>query len=120
MSCAKMLGAAAAVAIFAAPVLAFGQAQTPMSGPGADINPPTSASSTDASTDSAPSAQTAGMNTSGVAVSASQLPPDQARALAQGDNTLVTNGPVPDTAANRAKYGKPMSHAGKKTPPAGN
>ena len=34
--------------------------------------------------------------------------------------TTVTNGPVPDTAANRAKYGAPMSHAGKKTKPAGN
>ena len=119
MSSATMLGAAAAVAILAAPALAFSQAQTPMSRPGADINPPMSAS-TGPSVDSAPSAQTAGMNTSGVAVSASQLPPDQAHALAQGDNTMVTNGPVPDTLANRAKYGKPMSHAGKKTPPAGN
>jgi hypothetical protein len=35
-------------------------------------------------------------------------------------DTLVTNGPVPDTAANRAKYGAPESHAGKLTRPAGN
>ncbi len=35
-------------------------------------------------------------------------------------NTTVTNGPVPDTPENRAKYGAPMSHAGKKTKPAGN
>ncbi len=34
--------------------------------------------------------------------------------------TTVTNGPVPDTAANRAKYGAPMSHAGKRSKPAGN
>jgi hypothetical protein len=34
--------------------------------------------------------------------------------------TLVTNGPVPDTAENRAKYGGPMSRAGKRTAPAGN
>jgi hypothetical protein len=34
--------------------------------------------------------------------------------------TLVTNGPVPDTAANRAKYGTPESRAGKMTRPAGN
>ena len=33
---------------------------------------------------------------------------------------VVSNGPVPDTPENRAKYGKPMSHAGKRTPPAGN
>ena len=33
---------------------------------------------------------------------------------------VVTNGPVPDTAENRAKYGKPMSNAGKHSKPAGN
>jgi hypothetical protein len=33
---------------------------------------------------------------------------------------VVSNGPVPDTAANRAKYGKPMSNAGRMTKPAGN
>ena len=32
----------------------------------------------------------------------------------------VTNGPVPDTAENRAKYGGPMSHAGKRTAAKGN
>ena len=35
-------------------------------------------------------------------------------------NQLVTNGPVPDTLENRAKYGAPMSNAGKRTAPAGN
>jgi|GraSoiStandDraft_4_1057263.scaffolds.fasta_scaffold139039_2 hypothetical protein len=33
---------------------------------------------------------------------------------------VVTNGPVPDTPANRARYGGPMSHAGKLTAPRGN
>lgn len=33
---------------------------------------------------------------------------------------LVTNGPVPDTPANRAKFGKPDSRAGRMTRPAGN
>ena len=32
----------------------------------------------------------------------------------------VTNGPVPDTAENRARYGQPLSRAGKRTAPAGN
>ena len=32
----------------------------------------------------------------------------------------VTNGPVADTPENRAKYGSPMSRAGKRTAPAGN
>ena len=35
-------------------------------------------------------------------------------------NTLTTNGPVADTPENRAKYGQPMSHAGKRTAPKGN
>jgi hypothetical protein len=49
--------------------------------------------------------------------------PDQAQAPASGATavaTTITNGPVPDTAENRAKYGGPMSHTGKKTKPAGN
>ncbi len=33
---------------------------------------------------------------------------------------LVTNGPVADTPANRAKYGAPLSRAGKKTASTGN
>lgn len=67
----------------------------------------------------APSAAAAGVNTSGP-VPADQLPPGQATALAAGDNQVVTNGPVPDTAANRAKYGRPMSNAGRRTKPIGN
>ena len=34
--------------------------------------------------------------------------------------SMVTNGPVPDTAENRAKYGQPMSRAGKRTAAKGN
>lgn len=37
-----------------------------------------------------------------------------------GDANVVSNGPVPDTPENRAKYGKPMSNAGKRSTPAGN
>ena len=32
----------------------------------------------------------------------------------------VTNGPVADTPENRAKYGQPLSRAGKRTAPKGN
>jgi hypothetical protein len=124
MSSAKLLGAAAAVAIFAVPALAFGQAQSPM--PPADAaSPAMSAPAADPAmsapaADPAQSAPGAGVNTSGTVMDASQMPTDQAKALGQGDNTMVTNGPVPDTPANRAKYGKPMSRAGKRTAPAGN
>ena len=33
---------------------------------------------------------------------------------------VVSNPPVADTKANRAKYGAPMSNAGKRTVPKGN
>jgi hypothetical protein len=105
--------AAAAAMAVALPTIVLAQAQP---APPADMN---AASPTDQAAP-APSAASAGMNTSTGPVSADQLPPGQATALAAGDNKLVSNGPVPDTAANRAKYGGPMSHAGKHTQPAGN
>ena len=48
--------------------------------------------------------------------------PDAAAAGAEASYTTrtVTNGPVADTAANRARLGGPMSNAGKRTTPAGN
>ena len=36
------------------------------------------------------------------------------------DVVEVANAPIPDTAANRKKYGRPLSHAGRATDPAGN
>lgn len=58
-----------------------------------------------------PAAATGSMSTTG-------LPPiDQAKA---GDPNVITNGPIPDTPQNRAKYGQPMSNAGRRTAPAGN
>lgn len=43
-----------------------------------------------------------------------------ASATATYTTRTITNGPVPDTPTNRARYGQPMSHAGKQTTPAGN
>lgn len=40
--------------------------------------------------------------------------------MATVTTTTVTNGPVADTPENRAKYGAPMSRAGKRTSPQGN
>jgi cytoskeletal protein RodZ len=49
----------------------------------------------------------------------SAISPDQARA--QGIPVqMVASAPVPDTPANRAKYGSPMSNAGKRTAAKGN
>jgi hypothetical protein len=43
------------------------------------------------------------------------------RAPSAGTNVdVISNGPIPDTPANRAKYGQPLSHAGKLTKAAGN
>jgi hypothetical protein len=64
-----------------------------------DISTP-DASATD-TTAEAPSATSAGVN-------------------ASANVQVVTNGPVPDTEENRAKYGEPMSRAGKRTEAAGN
>jgi hypothetical protein len=35
-------------------------------------------------------------------------------------NQVIASQPVPDTKANRAAYGQPLSRAGKRTAPAGN
>ena len=102
--------ATAAALAAALPALALAQAE-PTADPNATM--PDQAAT-------APSAATTGMNTSAGPVSADQLPAGQASALAAGDNKLLSNGPVQDTVANRHRFGGPMSHAGKRTSPAGN
>ncbi|HXU99919.1 MAG TPA: hypothetical protein VG166_05425 [Caulobacteraceae bacterium] len=107
----------AAAAMVVAPTIVLAQSYN--APPPADTNaaPPAAAAAADTM---APAATASGMNTSTGPVSADQLPAGQANALGAGDNKLVSNGPVPDTIANRHKYGGPMSHAGKRTAPAGN
>jgi uncharacterized surface protein with fasciclin (FAS1) repeats len=72
-----------------------------------------------AASPSAMAAPAAGTNTSGVVPVSSQSPDAQA-SLKAGDANVVSNPPVADTPENRAKYGKPMSNAGKRTAPKGN
>ncbi|MBO9547186.1 fasciclin domain-containing protein [Caulobacter sp.] len=72
-----------------------------------------------AASPSATSAPASGVNTSGVVPVSSQSPDAQA-SLKAGDPNVVSNPPVADTPENRAKYGKPMSNAGKRTAPKGN
>jgi len=117
MSRIHILGAVTALAFLAAPAVALAAQPDPTATPNSAAPAMAAPSGAMSST---PSASDAGVNTNGVTMTADQMPPGQARALAAGDNKLVTNGPVPDTPANRAKYGKPMSHGGQKTPPAGN
>jgi hypothetical protein len=42
------------------------------------------------------------------------------RVSAAGAVAVISNDPIPDTRANRAKYGKPDSQTGRNSPPSGN
>jgi hypothetical protein len=74
---------------------------------------PTAAAATEAG---APASATIGAG----GVTSSPTPADQAYTLKAGELNVVSNGPVPDTAANRRLYGGPMSNAGRHTAPLGN
>ncbi|HEX7758654.1 MAG TPA: hypothetical protein VF459_04080 [Caulobacteraceae bacterium] len=68
----------------------------------------------------ATSAESAGTNASAVIYESSPTPASQAYALKAGDPTVVSNAPIPDTRANRARFGQPLSRGGQRTAPAGN
>ena len=84
--------------------------------PTADPTLPAGQSTTTTTTTTAPAAPAAD---TGTATSTSVTTSDTATG-ASATVTTLTNGPVPDTAENRAKYGGPMSHAGKRTAAKGN
>ncbi len=83
---------------------AFAQAVNPTSGDTA-VNPPTAG----ADATSTPAGGFASSDTLG-----------DAAKMKAGDPNVVSNGPVPDTQENRAKYGRPLSHAGRQTAAQGN
>jgi hypothetical protein len=56
----------------------------------------------------------------GQTVESSPTPAANAYTLKAGDPNVVSNAPIPDTRANRAQFGKPMSNAGRRTAAAGN
>jgi uncharacterized surface protein with fasciclin (FAS1) repeats len=101
------------------------RADQTMPAPSAEVSAQTTTTSPSAATDLAadpaatPSAPAAGVNSSGV-VPVSSKSPDEQASLKAGDANVVSNPPVADTKANRAKYGAPMSNAGKRTVPKGN
>jgi hypothetical protein len=68
--------------------------------------PPASASDQGASMQNAPAASATGTESSAQ--------------VAEGGPQVIAGQPVPDTPDNRAKYGQPLSHAGKHTAPSGN
>ena len=74
----------------------------------ADTAPPADASATATTSTTASADVTASAADTGAAANASFT------------TMTVTNGPVPDTKENRAKYGQPLSRAGKMTSARGN
>ncbi len=69
--------------------------------------------SLDASGQAGASAGASSTDTSGYNVGAPQTDPNSGA-------QIVTNGPVPDTRANRQRFGIPDSHAGRRTSASGN
>jgi hypothetical protein len=131
MKTVQLLMSAALVVALSAPFAAHAQ-----SNPAAPSQPDMSASSSSAPpmTPSAPAASDAASPVAATTPDAaapmgapgnpvpmnSPTSPGQAAALAAGDPTVISNGPVPDTRANRALYGQPLSATGRSTKPAGN
>ncbi len=112
----NMLFAAAAIAAMTAGAAAAQTAAAP-GGPDAAPAPMNSdATAPSASQNGMPAAAT----TNNVVLESSPTPAASAYTLKAGDPNVISNGPVPDTPANRAHYGKPMSNAGRHTTPAGN
>lgn len=131
MKITHLLIAAAGSALFAGSAMAQDQAApAPMTpdqatAPAADqpVNPtPNTAATTDQSGMSGSTAPAGQYNYNATATTqpASSSTLGDPAMMKAGDASVVSNGPVPDTPANRAKYGKPMSNAGKKSTPAGN
>ena len=66
-----------------------------------------------------PSASTAAVDTT-AATPVSSMSSDAQAGLKAGDPNVTSNAPVADTPENRAKYGKPVSNAGKRSAAKGN
>jgi hypothetical protein len=110
---------AAAAALVAATALAgAASAQDQSNAPAADQAPPAAAPA-----DTAPAAAPAPVNAPAVTDTSTSSTGYNVRTPQTDPNTgaqIVSNGPVPDTRANRARFGQPDSHAGRRTKAAGN
>jgi len=123
MSLTRFLTAAAVSALFAAPAFAGPDPAQPATTPAdqrqssdtQSMNPP---SADQAATPA--SATIVDPSAPAIILRSSPTPPEDAWKLKAGDPNVVTNGPVPDTAENRARYGAPLSNGGRRTKPVGN
>ncbi len=118
----RLLIAAASAALMTSVAAAQDSAPTPpVNAPADAAGPPTSeAAPTDRSGYNARAGASADASAAQPALPASSSALGDTTTLKAGDTGVVSNGPVLDTPENRAKYGSPDSHAGKRTPPAGN
>jgi hypothetical protein len=105
-----------AAALLAAPLAANAQ----QAAPAQPADQPVTQAAPAAPTDQPYPATSATQAGTPAAASTAPASADQASGLTAGQPTVISNGPVPDTPENRAKYGKPMSHAGRATKPIGN
>lgn len=118
MTLTRLLTAAAVSALLAGPAFAAPDPEPTAPTQPSDSLPMTSPSADQSATPA--SATAVDPSAPAVILGDSPTPPDQAWKLKAGDASVVTNGPVPDTAENRARYGAPISNGGRKTRPAGN
>jgi hypothetical protein len=111
-----MIATVAAAALLGGSAFAQAAADTAVNPPSAPSDP--GAAPSGAASDTTSPAPAAGASEASVAPAA-QAPAERTSADSAGDADIVTNGPIPDTKANRAKYGAPLSSAGRMTRPTG-
>jgi hypothetical protein len=108
-----MIATAAAAAMLAG--AAFAQ-------PGADnsSSPNALPSGAEAAPSAAPAPDAAAQPGADTVAPAAGAPVERTPAGSAESTDIVSNGPIPDTRANREKYGRPLSNAGRMTKPSGN
>lgn len=119
-----LLGAVAVSALMTGAAYAQTGASTqPGTGATTDQSVPSQTASSSTDTTGAVNGSVTNDTTTSTDTSTAGVTATSATTYGQGASvttTTTTNGPVADTPENRAKYGQPMSHAGKRTAPKGN
>jgi hypothetical protein len=117
MPLARYTIAAATAALFMGGIAAA-QPATSQGSSDNNANPPASAQPASAPAASDQGSATAN-TTAETAMPANSSAANISASVAADGTQVIASQPVPDTPANRAKYGKPMSNAGKRTPATG-
>jgi len=112
-----IIATVAAAALLGGSAFAQAAADTAVNPPAANAPSDRGAAPSGAASDTS-AAPAAGAPDASVAPAA-EAPAERTSAASAGDVDIVTNGPIPDTKANRAKYGAPLSNGGRMTKPTG-